>query len=174
MNLTGTRMVAAPVERVWFALNDPDTLKASIPGCESIELDGEHSFRATVRATVGPVSARFTGTARITDIDAPRAYTIKYEGSGGAAGFVTGEARVTLAADGPAATTLTYAAKSQVGGKLAQIGSRFIDAAASKMQEEFFTRFVLAVAPAAETKPAPVAARAWWRRLWSYLFLRRQ
>src|SRR5438309_6228785 len=104
MEMTGSRAVPAPVDKVWVALNDPDTLKGCIPGCESIEPDGENAYRMVMAAKVGPVSARFTGKMRLSDIDAPRAYTLRFEGSGGIAGFVNGEARVTLVPEGDVTT----------------------------------------------------------------------
>jgi carbon monoxide dehydrogenase subunit G len=166
MELTGSRTVAAPVEQVWRTLHDPVALKSSIPGCESIVAEGTDAFRVAMLAKVGPVSARFVGKARLSDVDAPRAYSIRFEGSGGVAGFVNGDARITLASDGAGTTTLGYHAKAQVGGKLAQIGSRLIDAAATKVVEDFFTRFVVAAAPQASPAPhgAPAAPR--WRRWW--------
>jgi uncharacterized protein len=153
MDMTGTRAVPAPAERVWKALNDPETLKSCIPGCESIEPDGEHAYRMAMAAKVGPVSARFTGTMRLTDIDAPRAYTLHFDGSAGAAGFVNGQARVTLTPEGTGATTLTYAANARVGGKIAQLGSRLINGAAEKLTGDFFTRFVTVLSPPVELPP---------------------
>ncbi len=147
MEMNGTRTVPAPVARVWHALNDTETLRACIPGCELIEPDGENAYRMVMAAKVGPVSARFTGKMRLSDIVAPHSYTLRFEGSGGAAGFVNGQAQVTLTPDGAGATTLTYAAKAQVGGKLAQVGSRLIDGAAQKLTDDSFTRFVALVSP---------------------------
>ena len=166
MELTGSRTVAAPVEQVWRSLHDPVALKSSIPGCESIVAEGEDAFRVAMVAKVGPVSARFVGRARLSDVDAPRAYSIRFEGSGGPAGFVNGDVRITLASDGAGSTTLGYHAKGQVGGKLAQLGSRLIDGAATKVVEDFFTKFVVAAAP--EVRPAPHDAPAAprWRRWW--------
>jgi carbon monoxide dehydrogenase subunit G len=110
-------------------------------------------------ATVGPVSARFAGKVKISDVEAPRAYTIRFEGTGGPAGFVNGEASVILTPGDAGSTTLSYAARAQVGGKLAQIGSRLIDGAAHKLTDEFFVRFVETMRPAVEA-PAPAQARA--------------
>ena len=125
--MTNSRLIPAPPAAVWAALNDPEALKASLPGCESLERVDDTTWRATVAAKVGPVSARFAGTMKIVESAPPDGYTLRFEGQGGAAGFANGEARVSLApADGDA-TTLTYDVKAQVGGKLAQIGSRFID-----------------------------------------------
>ena len=154
MEMNGTRTVPAPVARVWHALNDTETLRACIPGCELIEPDGENAYRMVMAAKVGPVSARFTGKMRLSDIVAPHSYTLRFEGSGGAAGFVNGQAQVTLTPDGAGATTLTYAAKAQVGGKLAQVGSRLIDGAAQKLTDDSFTRFVALVSPPLSTDPA--------------------
>jgi carbon monoxide dehydrogenase subunit G len=126
---------------VWAALNDPEALKASVPGCESLERVDDTTWKATVAAKVGPVSARFSGTMKIVDSAPPDGYTLRFDGQGGAAGFANGEAKVTLAPAEGNSTLLGYAVKAQVGGKIAQIGSRLIDAAAAKIADEFFTRF---------------------------------
>jgi uncharacterized protein len=156
MEMTNTRLVPAPVDTVWQALNDPAALKACIPGCESLECTGEDEWQATLAARVGPVSAKFTGRMRMTDSTPPTGYTLKFEGQGGAAGFANGEARVTLAAAPQDQTTLTYVAKAQVGGKLAQIGSRLIDGAAAKLADEFFEKFGAQFAPAPGELPTAV------------------
>ena len=161
MELTNTRIVPAPPSAVWAALNDPAILKECLPGCESLERAGDNAFQAVMAARVGPVSARFTGRVTMSDIDPPNAYTLHFEGQGGAAGFARGEARITLAPDGDQQTSLHYAAKAQVGGKLAQIGSRLVDGAAAKMTDDFFTRFVERVGtPAGEAAAASVPATA--------------
>ena len=157
MEMTNTRLVPAPVDAVWQALNDPAALKACIPGCESLERTGGEEWQATLAARVGPVSAKFTGRMRMTDSTPPTGYTLKFEGQGGAAGFANGEARVTLAAAPQDQTTLTYVAKAQVGGKLAQIGSRLIDGAAAKLADEFFEKFGAQFAPAPATGELPTA-----------------
>jgi len=149
MEMTNTRVVPAAPATVWAALNDAALLKECLPGCESFEQTGDNEWRAVMAARVGPVSARFTGTMRMQDVTPPTGYTLKFEGQGGAAGFANGEAKVSLAPEG-AATALTYAVKAQVGGKLAQIGSRLIDGAAAKIADDFFTRFAERLAP-----PAP-------------------
>jgi len=149
MEMTNTRVVPAPVDAVWQALNDPATLKACIPGCESLERTGVDEWQATMAARVGPVSAKFSGRMCMTDSTPPTGYTLKFEGQGGAAGFANGEARVTLAPAADNQTTLTYVAKAQVGGKLAQIGSRLIDGAAAKLADEFFEKFGAQFAPVA-------------------------
>ena len=141
MELTETHTLPVPQQRAWEALNDTAILKACIPGCESIEPDGENAYAVALTAAVGPVKARFKGRMQLADIDAPRSYTIQFEGQGGAAGFGKGDARVTLEAAGDDATTLSYTARAQVGGKLAQIGSRLVDGAARKIAAEFFKRF---------------------------------
>lgn len=158
MEMTNTRVVPAPVAAVWQALNDPAALKEAIPGCESLERIGDDEWQATVAARVGPVSARFNGKMRMTDIVPPTGYTLKFEGQGGAAGFANGAARVTLAPAPGDQTTLTYVVSAQVGGKLAQIGSRLIDGAAAKIADEFFTNFSAHFAPAAEAVEAGAGA----------------
>ena len=157
MDLSNTRTVPAPPSVVWSALNDPAILKECLPGCESFERTGDDAFQVVIAARVGPVAARFNGRMTLTDLDPPRAYTLHFEGQGGAAGFARGEARVALAPDGAQATSLTYTAKAQVGGKLAQIGSRLVDGAAAKMADDFFARFVERVAPPAAEAVAAVA-----------------
>ena len=156
MDMTGEFRVTAPRETVWKALNDPAILKQSIPGCEELVKVSDTELTARVAAKVGPVSARFSGKVILSDLDPPNGYTISGEGQGGVAGFAKGGAQVRLKDDG-GGTLLTYAVQAQIGGKLAQIGSRLIDATARKMAEEFFTRFAAAVATAA---PAPAAAEA--------------
>jgi carbon monoxide dehydrogenase subunit G len=160
MEMTGEYRIAAPKAKVWAALNDPDILKQSIPGCESIDKVSDTEFTAKVRAKVGPVSASFTGAVKLSDLDPPNGYTISGEGKGGAAGFAKGGAKVQLKDDG-AGTLLSYQVDAQVGGKLAQIGSRLIDGTARKLSEEFFTKFATIVggAPAGEAA-APAAAMA--------------
>ena len=137
MELTGERRIEAPRETVWQALNDPEVLKAAIPGCQELEKTADNAFAATVQAKVGPVKATFAGAVELTDIVAPESYRISGEGTGGAAGFARGGAWVRLAEDG-GATVLTYEADAQVGGKLAQIGSRLIQGTARKLAGQFF------------------------------------
>ena len=141
MEMTGSRTVPSDIETTWRALNDPEVLKACIAGCESVERVSDNEYRVVMTARVGPVSARFSGRIVMTDIVAPTAYTLGFEGQGGAAGFAKGEARVTLVANDPG-TRIDYQAKAQVGGKLAQIGSRLVDGAAAKVADDFFARFV--------------------------------
>jgi carbon monoxide dehydrogenase subunit G len=165
MELKGARAVPAPAEQLWRVLHDPETMRSCMPGCNSLEADGVNAYRLAITAKVGPISARFAGKMQLADLDAPRAYTLRFEGSGGAAGFVHGEARVTLTPDGSGTTTLSYVAKAQVGGKLAQIGSRLIDGAAQKLTDEFFAQLVAATTPKTEELRAPHAAEARPRRV---------
>lgn len=166
MQMTGQYRIEAPRETVWEALNDVEVLRACIPGVEEIEKTSDTSFTAKVRAKVGPVSARFAGDVTLSDLDPPKGYTISGEGKGGAAGFAKGGAKVNLEEDGDA-TLLSYDVNAQVGGKLAQIGSRLIDGTAKKMADDFFSRFAeqvgtapaaAAPAPAPEAPAAPAAA----------------
>jgi len=148
------------VDTVWTALNDPEILKGCVPGCDSIESDGENAYRVAMAAKVGPVSAKFAGRLQLADIDPPRSYTLSFDGQGGAAGFAKGVARVALApTENGAATALSYTVKAQVGGKLAQIGSRLVDGAAAKLADDFFARFTEAVAVKVGAAPAAPAAQ---------------
>ncbi len=163
MEMNGSRTVPADIETTWRALNDPEVLKACIAGCESVERVSDHEYRMTMTARVGPVSARFTGRIIMTDVVAPTSYTLSFEGQGGAAGFAKGEARVALADNNPG-TRIDYQVKAQVGGKLAQIGSRLIDGAAAKVADDFFGRFAdrlggLPPAAAGDAVPAPTDSR---------------
>jgi len=167
VELISTRTIAAPRDRVWAALNDPAILTQCVPGCEGLVPDGADAWRIVLAAKVGSVAARFTGRMALSDVRPPESYTLGFDGQGGAAGFARGEAKVALApAAGGAATELSYAVKAQVGGKLAQIGSRLVDGAAGKLADDFFARFAAMVAPAApeaglaSPAPAPSAARA--------------
>ena len=140
MDMTGEYRIAAPRDAVWKALNDPDVLAASIPGCKTLEQLSETEMTATVVTKVGPVKATFQGNVTLSDIRPSEGYTITGEGKGGVAGFAKGGAHVNLADDGDG-TILTYDAHAQVGGKLAQLGSRLIDSTAKKMADEFFANF---------------------------------
>jgi uncharacterized protein len=142
MELTETHTLPVSQQRAWEALNDTEILRACIPGCESIEAEGENAYAVAMTASVGPVKARFKGRMNLTDIEAPNTYTIVFEGQGGAAGFGKGSAKVNLEpGDDADSTRLSYSANAQVGGKLAQIGSRLVDGAARKIAGEFFKRF---------------------------------
>lgn len=174
MELQGERLIPASVDKTWASLNDPEVLKACIAGCESLERTGDNTMVAVVALKVGPVSARFKGNLAMTNVVAPTAYTINFDGQGGVAGFGKGSADVALTAQGDAQTLLKYTARATVGGKMAQIGSRLIDATAGKITEDFFKAFEAhlqaGVAPSAEVAPAPVAvaaadggiAKLWW------------
>jgi len=153
MELHGDRLIPAPLDKTWAALNDPDTLKACIAGCESLERNGDDAFAALVAVKVGPVSARFKGNLKLTNVAAPTSYTINFDGQGGVAGFGKGSADVSLAEEG-AQTRLKYHARAQVGGKMAQVGSRLIDAAASKVAEDFFKAFEAHLSPPPAAVPA--------------------
>ncbi|MFO1074624.1 MAG: carbon monoxide dehydrogenase subunit G [Geminicoccaceae bacterium] len=156
MDMTGEYRIPAPRQRVWEALNDPETLKAAIPGCEELHKLGDNELEARVKAKVGPVSATFTGKVTLSELNPPESYKISGEGKGGAAGFAKGGADVALTEDGEA-TLLRYSAKADVGGKLAQIGSRLIQGSAKKMADDFFGRFTALVGEryAAERAAAP-------------------
>lgn len=153
MDMTGEYTIKAPREAVWAALNDPDMLKGAIAGCEELVKDGD-GFKATVVAKVGPVKAKFGGRVTLSDLDPPSGYTITGEGQGGAAGFAKGGAKVRLKDDGAGGTLLQYEANAQIGGKLAQIGSRLIDGTAKKMADDFFSAFAASVESKAGSAPA--------------------
>jgi carbon monoxide dehydrogenase subunit G len=157
MEMSGEYRIAAAREKVWEALNDPEVLKQAIPGCQELERTADNEFTAKVRAKVGPVSATFTGKVNLGDMNPPESYTIAGEGQGGGAGFAKGSAAIRLTEDG-AVTILNYDAKAQVGGKLAQIGSRLIGGTAKKLADEFFGSFCEIVAPAGEEAPAEAAS----------------
>jgi hypothetical protein len=157
MEMTGEFRIPAPRQRVWEGLNDPEILKSSIPGCQTIEKLSDTEFTAKVLAQVGPVKANFAGKVTLADLNPPQSYTIAGEGTGGVAGFAKGSAKVNLDEDG-GATVLHYAVQAHVGGKLAQIGSRLIDSVARRMAENFFTRFVAAVAPEQAAVPSGTTA----------------
>jgi carbon monoxide dehydrogenase subunit G len=152
MDMTGERRIAASRQTVWNALNNPDVLKQAIPGCESLEKLSDSEFKATANVKIGPISARFSGRVELTDIDPPNGYRIGGEGQGGVAGFAKGGATVALTEEG-AVTVLRYDVKAQVGGKIAQLGARLIDASAKQMADQFFNRFA---AQLAEPEPTPM------------------
>jgi carbon monoxide dehydrogenase subunit G len=144
MDMTGERRIPAPRQKVWLALNDPAVLKASIPGCESLEKTSDTDLKATAAVKIGPIAARFTGKVQLLDLDPPNSYRIEGEGQGGVAGFAKGGAAVRLVDEGDD-TLLTYDVKAQVGGKIAQLGARLIDATAKQMADLFFNNFVTQV-----------------------------
>ncbi len=147
MEMTGEQLIPASQQDTWNALNDTEILKACVPGCESIVSTGENEYAVLMTARVGPVSAKFKGKMKLSDIKPPISYSIAFEGQGGVAGFAKGSASVQLSPDGHG-TKLVYQAKANVGGKLAQIGSRLVDAAAQKVAGDFFNAFNTKVAAA--------------------------
>lgn len=173
MELTGQYKIPATRQEVWEALNDPEILKQSIPGCEEVEKLSETEFNAVTRTKIGPVSARFSGRIELTDLDPPRSFRINGEGTGGAAGFAKGGASVKLDEE-DGGTRLTYEVSAKVGGKLAQVGQRLIDSTAKKMSDEFFANFARIAggeaveaaqapeAPPREAKGAGLPTWVWW------------
>ena len=162
MEMTGEQLIHASRAETWAALNDPAILRDCVPGCESIERTGENEYAVQMTARVGPVSAKFKGRMTLANIVAPDSYSIAFEGQGGVAGFAKGGADVSLASVGHD-TKLSYKVKANVGGKLAQIGSRLVDAAANKVAGDFFAAFNEKVGKPAhdderhdEHHPAPV------------------
>ncbi|MFZ5707936.1 MAG: CoxG family protein [Pseudomonadota bacterium] len=150
MQITGSYPLPCSPDAAWAALNDTEILKACLKGCEALERTSETEFVGRVAAKIGPVSARFTGTMRQTEIDAPHSCRMQFEGQGGVAGFAKGSALVTLAQqDG--GTLLTYVAETQIGGKIAQMGARLVEGTAKSMADDFFGKFAAAVA---EREPA--------------------
>lgn len=157
MDLAGEYRIAASREAVWEALNDPEILKECIPGCKSLEKGENGELTATVVSKVGPVKATFKGEVRLENLNPPESYSIVGEGKGGVAGFAKGGADVKLTEDGDE-TVLTYEARAQVGGKIAQLGSRLIDSTAKKMANDFFGAFSEKVASNAAAPKADVPA----------------
>lgn len=168
MDMAGEQRIAAPRAMVWAALNDPEILRECIPGCQSLERTGQNGFKATAVLAVGPVKATFNGNVTLSDIDAPNGYTISGEGTGGPAGFAKGHANVRLADDGDG-TLLTYTVKADIGGKLAQLGSRLIDSTAKKLAGDFFKTFGEVVAPhpveTVDDHPDKTRRKGLWTRL---------
>jgi uncharacterized protein len=174
MEMTGERLIQASREIVWAGLNDPDVLRRSIDGCETLDKLSDTQMTAKVVARLGPVKAKFGGRVSLSDLDPPNGYTLTGEGNGAGAGFAKGVAKVRLA-DENGATRLTYEVQADVSGKIAQIGSRLIEGSAKKMAADFFDRFSAEVSGAslAEVKaaraPQPSAGagaasgQPWWR-----------
>jgi len=140
MEMTGEQLIHASQADTWTALNDPEVLKACVPGCESIDRNSDTEYVVQMTARVGPVSAKFKGKLNLSNMNPPHSYSIAFEGQGGVAGFAKGGADVSLTPEGHA-TKLSYKVKANVGGKLAQIGSRLVDAAANKVANDFFVAF---------------------------------
>ena len=157
MTMSGEVTLPAGRPKVWAMLNDPAVLKASIPGCQSLEKTSETSFSAVVKVKIGPVGASFKGKVQLSDIDPPNGYTISGEGEGGIAGFANGGAKVLLA-DASDGTLLKYDVLANVGGKIAQLGSRLIDGVAKKLADQFFAN--LAKAAGEQTSAQPAAGSA--------------
>jgi carbon monoxide dehydrogenase subunit G len=145
MDMQGSERIEAPVETVWRALNDPEILRRSIPGCESLEKTSDTQMTAKVVLKIGPIKARFEGAVELQNLNPPHSYTIAGEGKGGLAGFAKGGADVTLTAEEDGATLLSYTVRAEVGGKIAQLGSRLIESTSKKLAGEFFSNFSAAV-----------------------------
>ncbi len=152
MEMNGERLIPASRDAVWAALNDPAVLQASIPGCEAVEKISDTDLTARLALKIGPMAARISAKVKLENVNAPNSYTIVGEGNAGAMGFAKGGADVALESKGASETLLTYTFKAQVGGKMAQLGGRLIDATAKQISDQFFDRF------AASLTPAPVAA----------------
>jgi carbon monoxide dehydrogenase subunit G len=149
MDIKGEYRIPADRQTVWEALNDPEVLKHCIPGCESLDKEADDSYTAQMLAKIGPVKAKFSTSISLCDLNPPESYTISGQGKGGPAGFGKGSAEVRLSESGDQ-TLLNYNASMQVGGKLAQVGSRLVVGAARKYADEFFSRFVELVSGDAE------------------------
>jgi carbon monoxide dehydrogenase subunit G len=158
MDIQGEKILKADRATVWRALNDPQVLQRCLAGCDTFEADGENRYRVAMAATVGPVRARFAGKLELRDVQPPTSYALSFEGSGGVAGFGKGTAAVTLD-DVAEGTRLRYTAQAQVGGRLAQVGARLIDGVTRRMADDFFSRFVRELAPAAAGSAAGNATR---------------
>lgn len=141
MDMSGSERIEAPLEAVWQALNDPEILRQCIPGCERLEKTSDTDMTATVSLKIGPIKARFEGAVQLSNLDPPHSYRIAGEGKGGAVGFAKGGADVSLEAEAPDVTNLSYVVKADVGGKIAQLGARLIDSTAKKLATEFFGTF---------------------------------
>lgn len=141
MTMSGSVTLPAEKQKVWEALNDPEVLKACIPGCQELTKTGDDGFAATAKVKIGPVSATFKGNVKLSDLDPPNGYKISGEGNGGIAGFAKGGAKVALADAEAGGTKLDYDVEANVGGKIAQLGGRLINGVAKKYADEFFANF---------------------------------
>ena len=165
MDFKDDRIIAASPEKVWAYLLDPEILRECVPGCQSLTGDVENGFEATVVQKVGPVKAKFKGTVHLSELNAPHSLRISGKGEGGVAGFARGGADVTLEAD-ELGTKLSYAVKAQIGGKLAQLGSRIIDSFVSQMANQFFETFQSEVEGANVTvAEVPMQKIGFWKRI---------
>lgn len=170
MKMTGEQHIAASRQRVWEALNDPNVLRQCIPGCQSLDKEGDDRFLAVAEVKIGPIGARFKGDVSLSDLDAPNGYTITGKGNGGIAGSAKGAAKVRLSDAAGGGTTVSYDVDAEVGGRMAQLGGPIIDATAKQLAGKFFAKFgevvsgqAAAVAPAAapvSSAAAPVASTA--------------
>ncbi len=160
MELGGEHLIHASREHVWAALNDPAVLEACIPGVQGLEKRSDTEFAATVAAKIGPVNARFRGAVTLSDLDPPNGYTIAGEGTGGAAGFARGRARVRLADADGGATRLAWEADVHVGGKLAQIGSRLVGGVAKRLAGAFFDALSERIGGSGAASDVPLADAA--------------
>jgi uncharacterized protein len=159
MKLTAEQRIAAPLQQVWEGLNDPEILRASIPGCQSLDKVADDRFTATVEVKVGPIGARFKGAVSLTELDPPNGYTLLLEGSGGIAGSMKGSAKVRLS-EASGGTVISYDVEAQVGGRMAQLGGPIIDATAKQLAGKFFSRFGEIVAGEAAPEKIDKAATA--------------
>jgi len=167
MDMSGQYRIEAPRDVVWAALNDPDVLKRCIPGCKELVQKSPTELEAKVSLKIGPISANFSGAVTLQDLNPPAGYTIAGQGSGGAAGFAKGSAEVTLTeVEGGAETDLGYTAKAEVGGKLAALGGRLIQATSKKLADEFFSAFAKELnGPEEETAAAePEQKKSRWAK----------
>ena len=137
MDMSGEYRIEAPIDVVWIAIQNPEILRNAIPGCEELDKTSDTEMAAKVALKIGPVKAKFAGEVELQDLNAPHSLKIQGEGKGGIAGFAKGGADVQLAEDGDG-TILTYSASAQVGGKIAQLGSRLIQSTAAKLADKFF------------------------------------
>jgi len=157
MELKGERTLPVARDVAWAALNDVETLKAAVPGCESFVATSDSTYDVAVNAAIGPVKARFKGKLELADVKPPESYTIRFDMQGGAAGFSRGNAQVQLVEEGPATTLMRYVVDASVGGRIAQIGSRLVDAASATLADRFFATFA---ADLAAKHPSAVATGA--------------
>lgn len=167
MEIKGNSLIDADIDTVWKALNEPEILKTSIPGCESLEAVGDNQFKATVSTRIGPIKARFSGEVELQDLNPPQGYTIVGSGSAGSMGAAKGNAKVALSPDGTG-TRLDYIVDANLSGKIAQLGGRLIQSTAGVLAGQFFDNFSKQI-----TDPAALAAErasaANRNNLWIYL-----
>jgi len=140
LELTEQRTIGIPRDAVYAALNDPDILRQCIPGCKELKMHSPTELEAVMGLKIGPVKATFNSSVTLTNLNPPESYTLVGEGKGGAAGFAKGSADVRLTEDGDS-TVLEYSVKANVGGKIAQIGSRLVEATTRKLAANFFAKF---------------------------------